>query len=278
MYKITKIINNNIVSSEDKNGNEVILRGLGIGFKNRVGGTVADDKIEKIYMVADKTELNKMQRLFDEIPAEYIDVSTEIIEFAESILGKRLNKNIRITLTDHIDFAIERNRNNINCQNALLSEIINFYPTEYGIGKRAVEMINEKLNENLGDDEAGFIALHIVNAELDTDMNNMFDITEMIQAATEIVKKHYNREPDIYSMNYTRFITHMKFFGQRLFKNKLMADDDPVFQELIRTRYKEDYACAVKIQSYISAKYNKTINEEELTLITIHLRRISKSN
>lgn len=278
MFKITKIINNNIVSAEDKNGNEIILRGLGIGFKSRIGGIVPENKIEKIYTVADKNDLNIMQQLYNEIPVEYIDVCEEIIEFAEGILGKSLNKNIRITLADHIDFAIERSKNNLSYQNALLSEIINFYPAEYGIGKRAVEIINKRFNQSLTNNEAGFIALHIVNAELETDMNNMFDITEMIQSVTEIVKKHYNIEPDIYSMNYTRFITHMKFFGQRLFKNQLMEDDDPVFQEIIRTRYKDDYNCAVKLQSFISAKYNKKINEEELTLITIHLRRISKEN
>ncbi|MGN1318892.1 MAG: BglG family transcription antiterminator LicT [Lachnospirales bacterium] len=278
MFKITKIINNNIVSSEDKKGNEVILRGLGIGYRNHIGGIVSEDKIEKIYRVADKTELNKMQQLFDEIPVEYIDVCEEIIEFAESILGKKLNKNIRITLTDHIDFAIERTKKNLNYKNALLFETANFYPVEYGIGKRAVEIINERFNQNLSDDEAGFIALHIVNSELDTDMNNTFDITEMIQTVTEIINKHYKKEFDIHTMNYTRFIVHMKFFGQRLFKNKLFDDDDTVFQNLIKERYKDDYSCAVKIRSYISAKYNKVISEEELILITIHLRRISKNN
>ena len=37
MFKITKIVNNNIVCSVDSNGKEIILRGLGIGFKKQIG-------------------------------------------------------------------------------------------------------------------------------------------------------------------------------------------------------------------------------------------------
>lgn len=278
VFKITKIINNNIVCSTDKNGNEIILRGLGIGFKKQAGAIVPENKIEKIYKIADDRELNKLQQLFSEIPIEYIDACSEIIELAESTLGKKLNKNINITLTDHIDFAIERKKKNLEYKNALLLEIQNFYPVEYSIGKRAIELINERFSVKLSDDEAGFIALHIVNAELDTDMNNMVDITEMIQAVIEIVRKYYNIELNTETLDYSRFITHMKFFGQRLFKNQIATDDDITLHNMIRERYRKDYDCAVKIRGYISAKYNKIISEEEMIFITVHLRRISKHN
>ena len=49
MFKITKIVNNNIVCSVDSNGKEIILRGLGIGFKKQIGAVIPEDKIEKIY-------------------------------------------------------------------------------------------------------------------------------------------------------------------------------------------------------------------------------------
>ena len=276
MYTITKIINNNIVCSVDKNGEEIILRGLGIGFKKNKGSLIPDDMIEKIYRGDNNKNTNKMQQLFSEIPIEYVDVCSEIIDMAEDALGKKLNKNILITLTDHVDFAIERKKKNMEYKNALLHEIKNFYPVEFGIGKKAVEIIKEKFREELTEDEAGFIALHIVNAELDTDMSNMVNITEMIQAVTEIVKKYYGIELDTESLDYSRFITHMKFFGQRIFMNKMAVDDDMTFNRMIRERYSEDYNCAVKIRGYISRKYNKIISEEEMIFLTVHLRRISK--
>lgn len=276
MYVIKKIINNNIVCSQDKNGEEIILRGLGIGFKKKAGDIVPSDKVEKIYRGEDSRNTNKMQQLFSEIPMEYVDACCEIVDMAENALGKKLNKNILITLTDHIDFAIERKRKSLEYKNALLLEIKNFYPVEFAIGINAVKMIKKKFNEELSEDEAGFIALHIVNAELNMDMGNMVNITEMIQAVTDIVRNYYGIEPDRESLDYSRFITHMKFFGQRVFQNKLAADDDMTFNRMIRERYREDYNCAVKIRGYISAKYNKIISEEEMIFLTVHLRRISR--
>ncbi len=277
MFKITKIVNNNIVCSVDSNGKEIILRGLGIGFKKQIGAVIPEDKIEKIYKVVDKTESNKLQQLFNEIPIEYIEICGEIIDLAENTLGKKLNKNINITLTDHIDFAIERKKKSLEYKNALLSEIQNFYPVEYAIGKKATEMINERFSIKLSDDEAGFIALHIVNAALDTNINDIVSITEMIQSIVAIVKKYYNMEFDTETLDYSRFIVHMKFFGQRLFKNKIAADDDTTLQNMIKERYSHDYECAVKIRGYISTKYNKRISEEEMMFLTVHLRRISKN-
>lgn len=127
-------------------------------------------------------------------------------------------------------------------------------------------------------DEAGFIVLYIVNAELDTDMGNMVNITELIQAVVKIAEKYYDKKFDAEGLDYSRFITHMKFFGQRLFQNKMAEDDeDDSLRESIKNSYKNDYSCAVKIRGYIFSKYNKAVTEEEMAFLTIHLRRISKA-
>ncbi len=119
--------------------------------------------------------------------------------------------------------------------------------------------------------------MHIVNAALETNINDVVYITEMIQSVVEIVKKYYNMEFNTETLDYNRFIIHMKFFGQRLFKNKIAPDDDTMLQNMIKERYSYDYECAVKIRGYISAKYNKKISEEEMMFLTVHLRRISKN-
>lgn len=173
MYKITKLINNNIVCSTDSEGNEVILRGLGIGFHKKVNDCIEDERVEKIYKMTNKATSNKLQELLAEIPLEYITVCTEIIEYATKKLNKKLNDNIYITLTDHISFAITRKGKKLEYRNVLLTEIKTFYEAEYEIGVQSLEIIKEKLGVELSYDEAGFIALHIVNAELDTNMGNM---------------------------------------------------------------------------------------------------------
>lgn len=277
MYKIAKLINNNIVCSIDAEGNEVILRGLGIGFNKKVNDSIEDEKVEKIYKMANKDASNKLQELLAEIPIEYVTVCTEIIEYATKTLNKKLNDNIYITLTDHISFAITRKDNKLEYRNVLLTEIKTFYEEEYQIGVQALEIIKDKLGVELSYDEAGFIALHIVNAELDTNMGNMVKITELIQKVMELIYNYYNKDIDEDSLNYKRFITHLKFFGQRIFTDKATEEDDEEFRNLVKNRYPIEYQCAENIGRLVLEQYSKKVTEEELMFLTIHLKRLQMS-
>ncbi len=274
MYKITKVINNNIVCSADEKGQEVILRGRGIGFQKKKGETIPEDKVEKIYTMADSKRLGKLEQLLEEIPLEYVELSTEVIEYAKRVLQKRLSENIYITLTDHISFAISRKNENLEYKNVMLPEIKRFYGQEYEIGKYALELVKKRLGIRLVEDEAGFIALHVVNAELETNMSDMYQITELIRDIFEIIRVHYGRSYNPDSLDYERFVTHLKYFSQRLFNNTIVKTDDGVLQDMIRVHYTQDYNCALKIKSFVQAKYKKVISDEEVTFLTIHLHRL----
>lgn len=274
MYKITKVINNNIVCSVDDGGQEIILRGLGIGYQKKKGDTVSDDKVEKVYTMMDPKHSSKLQQLLSEMPLEYLEISTEIIEYARNVLKKRLSENIYITLTDHISFAISRKNENLEYRNVMLPEIRRFYAQEYEIGRYALKLIKERIQVELCEDEAGFIALHIVNAELETNMSDMYQITSLIRDIFEIIRIHYGRTFDSDSLDYERFVTHLKYFSQRLFSDAAVQTDDGVLQDMIRSRYTQDYNCALKIKSFVQAKYKKRISEDEVIFLTIHLHRL----
>ena len=51
--QITKIVNNNIVISEDKNHKEVVLMGKGLGFQKHKGDEIKLSQIEKTYVMKD---------------------------------------------------------------------------------------------------------------------------------------------------------------------------------------------------------------------------------
>ena len=277
--KIDKIINNNLIRTFDNNGKEVLVMGCGLGFQKKIGDTVDQSKIEKIYAIENKSDSNKLMTLLSEIPLEYIQVSNEIISYAKYSLGKRLNDNIYISLTDHISFAIERYKQGLNFNNALLWEIKRFYNHEFLIGKEALAIIKKRLNIELPEDEAASIALHIVNAQLNSrDMNDTLDITKLIQNILNIVKFHFNIELDEYSLHYERFITHLKFFAQRMLSGKVIKSDDTNFCEMIKDQYKDAYLCAEKVKKYIQKEFNHEISDEEMMYLTVHIKRIIKED
>lgn len=79
--KISKLINNNIVSSVDENGREIIIMGRGIGFKAREGMDIPDERIEKVFRLEGEDVLGRFKDLLARMPLEYIEISDEIINY-----------------------------------------------------------------------------------------------------------------------------------------------------------------------------------------------------
>lgn len=130
---IEKVINNNIISAYEKSGAEVIVMGRGIGFKKKQGEMVPADQISKIFRIKSRTLAEQFKELLANMPLERVRISDEIISHAKDHLKLKLNQSIYVTLTDHINFAIERVSQGIEPQNALLWEIKRFYAQELSI-------------------------------------------------------------------------------------------------------------------------------------------------
>ncbi|GEM03030.1 transcription antiterminator LicT [Halolactibacillus miurensis] len=277
--KVKKVINNNIVQSTDEFGKDVLVIGKALGFKKKPGDAIDQTLIEKVYTSNKDMPTNKLTELLAKVELEHVQVANEIINFAKASLGKKLSENIYLTLTDHIDYAIERYRNGLPIKNALLWEIKRFYNHEFLIGKEAVNIIESKLGIKLPEDEAGFIALHIVNAELDmSQVSEVSNMTKIIQNILNIIKYHYKIDLDEYSLNYERFITHLKFFIHRLYRGvELESDKDAGFLFILKERYKEEYQCALKIRDYIMKEFHRDLKEDEMIYLTIHIRRITQA-
>lgn len=276
-YRISRVIGNNFVCAQDGSGREIILRGLGIGFKKQPGDLAPAHKIEKIYDMRDPEKSSRLMELLADVPAEFLDVSTEIIETAEARIGRRLSENIYITLTDHICFAVERLQNGIAYPNHLLWEITNFYPAEFALGAEALDIIARRLGYRLPRDEAGFIALHLVNAEIDGKMSDMVRITQLIRRILAIVEQEYGVSLDEQSLDYGRFITHLKFLGQRITQNQYAPDGDAALQTMVVRRYRRAYRCAERIRDGLAEDFGVHLPNEEMTFLTIHLHRLALS-
>ncbi|MBP3468832.1 MAG: transcription antiterminator BglG, partial [Lachnospiraceae bacterium] len=100
--QIIKVFNNNVVSSTDEKNREIMVLGKGIGFQKKPGEAIDESKVEKIFRLPsdiDPDRKSHFQSLVEEIPYEYIKYTNEIVKRATEVLGKKLNRNIYITLT-----------------------------------------------------------------------------------------------------------------------------------------------------------------------------------
>ena len=275
---INKVLNNNVVTIISENSEESVDMGRGIAFQKKKGDEIDESKIEKIFVLENKSINEKLLTLVNDIPAKYLEVAENIIKYAENKLGTKLNENIYLTLTDHISFAISRAEKNLEIKNAMLGDIKRLHKVEFEIGIHALKIIEENLNFELPEDEAASIAMHILNGELDQEMPEIVDMIKLIEEILKVVKYHFNIEFDEESINYYRFITHLKFFTQRLSSGRYYEDNDNDLFDMIKLKYPNSYECVKRIEGFIKQKYCTQLTKEEMLYLIIHTARVVHEN
>ncbi|WP_438497033.1 BglG family transcription antiterminator LicT [Paenibacillus sp. IHBB 3054] len=272
---IRKILNNNVAVIRDKFDQEVIVMGKGIAYQKKIGDLIDEQVVEKIYSLSTKESFIKLQDLLTEIPIEYFNVSDQIINYAKLTLGKKLNDSIYISLSDHIFTAVNRFRDGVILKNALLWDIKRFYPEEYEVGVKALQYISQDLDIQFPDDEAGFLALHIVNAEEREESQDIYRVTKIIQEISNIVRFYFQINFDEKSVYFYRFISHLKFFAQRLVGGNMHENEsDQDLLDVIKSKYKNAFLCVEKIEKYIEANYSYNLTNEEKLYLTVHIQRV----
>ena len=276
--KVTRIINNNVVAAVDDYNHELVLMGSGIGFKKKIGDLVDPGSVEKQFARFDEQQTLNFQRLAQEVPYEYMHMTNEIVAYAQISLNKELNEELYISLMDHLNFAINRMKQGIYLPNSMLWEIKHYYNHEYRIGMEAISIVKNHSGITLPADEAGFIAMHILNAEMELDMDRTRMMTKIIQDVLNIVKYHFNIQIDEESLDYERFVTHLKFFIQRAMHEKDSRIWEKSLMDMIRIQYMDAYECAGKVASYIEKTTPYSVQEEEMVYLTVHIQRLQKAS
>lgn len=273
--RFKKRLNNNVVVALDKHQNEQILMGKGLGFQMQVGAKVDPDRIEKVYTLKDTQANQRLQELFGTIPEPYVDLAEDIVNYARIHIPNKIDESVIVSLCDHMYMAIERKKQGIEVRNVMLWDIQRFYMDEYAVGNYALDLIQQRFSIRLTDDEAGFIAMHLVGAQLEVKNNPVKEITQVMQEIEKIVRMTFSITLDVDSVYYYRFITHLKFFAQRLFmKETYESKDMDTMLDLIRHKYPKEFECAEKIGKFIHTKYHYDLSEEEKLYLSIHISRI----
>ncbi len=151
---IQKVINNNVVSTFDSNGKEVILMGKGIGFRKKTGDELDKTKIEKIFTL----DLSGKSSFVQEVMA-MIQEFYEIVLDTEHPAYQRFATHLQYLETeifiketpdkdeeDDVEFY-ERNQKK--------------YPEAYVCSQKIVEHIEQHYNCKLSADEKMYLIIYV---------------------------------------------------------------------------------------------------------------------
>lgn len=266
-----RIFNNSAVSTVMPNGREAIVLGNGIGFSKRPGDLVDERRVEKVYYVQNEMQTRFLEML-ENVRPEVMDAAEQIIQMGADA-GLALGNQGTISLIDHIGFAIERAEKGVALPNLMLSEIRMLYQKEYSLGKQALSIIERHCGTRLPEDEAGYIALHLVS--ISVDRNEAYDILKFVKGTLEIIKDSYGVTLDEDSIDAMRLTTHLKFLAQRIFQHTSWADEgmDSMYDYLI-DRNPNNRLCMRRLGEYVEKNFRYKLNRQEEFYLLVHLTKV----
>ncbi|MDW2797783.1 PRD domain-containing protein [Clostridium boliviensis] len=275
--KIEKVLNNNMVLTYNTEGKEIILKGKAIGFGKKKGDEVDHKLVERVFIQNDKRDARHFEEYFAKLPQEYWEISEQTADFAKSEFGMQLDTRIILTICDHIAGAVERYKEGVILRNAMLWEGKRFYPSEFKVGQYAVDLIRRRLNISMEEDEAMFLAFHFVYGQNNRqESDNLELITGIIRDIVDIVEAAYQVKLNTETWDYRRFVTHIRFFAQRMLQNKQYETTDDEWYQLLKNKYRKSYNCIVKIADYIHDRYYYEMDREEMMYLMIHIEKVTR--
>lgn len=274
--KILKVFNNNSVAAISDELGDIIVTGSGIGFQKKIGDLVDENRIEKTYFFKDDQQ-KRFEQSIETVPPIYFEITNKIVSKASKELETDFSGEIFLAISDHLSFAVKRKKDDIYLPNVVLAETKALYQKEYQVGLWALDYIDKKINIRLDEDEAGYIALHLVNFSLNNKSNNATKIVSLTKEVLNVIKTSMKVDLEEDSLGYARISTHLKYLAERIFRNQTDSLGDTTSD--IREMLKEDLRlslCINRIVKLIRDRYDYELSPDEQTYLCIHIKKNAK--
>lgn len=267
--KVIRNINNNVAICLDSNNHEVVAFGKGIGF----GKPPYDVPLCKIYKTYANIDVSYIKML-ENIPKDIFEISIKIVEYAKDTIDNFVAGNMVFTLADHIGFVIERHKKQLNIKLPLVYDVKYLFEKEYQVGEYGLKLIRDRKKIYLPEEEASYIAMHIINAEEKSRNSKTIDSEEVIAKITDIVERECKIVIDKSSFDYSRFVTHLHYLFKRGEAKEFVKTCNEKMYDNMKNDYPEIYICSEKIASYLLKSLKMQLTDEEKLYLMLHINRV----
>ena len=267
---IVKSINNNVLLVRD-NGVEKILFEKGIGFGKKFGDViVTGTEVSKIFVISDDRNKKNFNEIVSTVDNKLIGIFEEALSEIQDELGEELNESIHIGLIEHLAFSVKRLKNDQEILNPFLNEVETLYSKEFELALKLARKIEEEIDIKIPDGEVAFIAIHIHSARNNGKLANTIKYAYLSNTIIEYVEDQLGIEIDRQSLDYTRFLIHIRFAIERVINNNKIQND---LKDIIKEKYSLSYKISKDIAKIISETLECEVCENEVAYITMHIER-----
>lgn len=279
-WNFVKSFNNNAALVVDTVNNEWIVVGNGVSFGKKKGQQIDSDKVERYFQAyeanqASQQNLTSIATLQDQT----LIVTSDIVKLFYQKTGVQFTDNQYLALADHVQFAVNRAKEGLTVDVVSMAwELQMIYPPEYEVAKETKTLIESAYEIALPNSEIVFLMYHFIGANQELEqINDTVRVTKLIQQTLEIVQHSTAQQFSTDNLNYSRFLTHLRFFILKKIKEEQFVNSgiESVLIEKIQQEYPESYALASKIGNFYAYQEKWQMTAEELLYLTLHLCRLT---
>lgn len=267
---VIKALNNNMVLIKEQ-GVEKILLAKGIGFNKKFGDILEDNlEVDKVFSIEDKKNQENLKEVYNRVDGEFVAICEEALAEISEELGEELNETIHIGLIDHLAIAMKRLKNKEQINNPFIVEIETLYSVEFEMAKKIVNKLQDKYEIDFPEGEIGFITLHIHSARNGKMLSNSIKYSYLSNKIIIYIEEKFNSKIDKRSLDYARFLSHVRFTIERVFTDTVLKND---LTEIIKKSYPISYEIAEGASKIIEETLDKKVCDDEVAYIAMHVER-----
>lgn len=271
--KVKQILNNNAVVAL-KGKEEMIMVGTGIGFHKKAGDLIFEREIDKTFILSSHKMVEDFARLMKTTSQKNLDIVNQVMSYATGILHTEIYDFVYIAFLEHMEYAIQRVRQNISLKSPLSYDVRRFYHKEFRIGQYAVALINDAYDISMDQEEAVQIALHFVNNQSSRcDVKQVVKMTEIVSDILRIIRITTNNEIDESNMDSQRLIIHLQYFAKRIITKEKEERRNAHGNVDNEKFYLANQRCIDAIEIYLLNTYQYIITCDERLYLAIHIHR-----
>ena len=267
---VIKALNNNMVLIKEQ-GVEKILLAKGIGFNKKFGDILEDNlEVDKVFSIEDKKNQENLKEVYNRVDGEFVAICEEALAEISEELGEELNETIHIGLIDHLAIAMKRLKNKEQINNPFIVEIETLYSVEFEMAKKIVNKLQDKYEIDFPEGEIEFITLHIHSARNGKMLSNSIKYSYLSNKIIIYIEEKFNSKIDKRSLDYARFLSHVRFTIERVLTDKVLKND---LTEIIKKSYPISYEIAEGASKIIEETLDKKVCDDEVAYIAMHVER-----
>lgn len=272
MFRVKKVLNHNaVIGILDKNNQEYLIMGKGIGFGKKVTERIGAGEKDSIYSLQEITERGEARKLAASINPVFLEIANEILVIAEKEF-QQIDKNVLFPLADHIEYAVKRIINNEQISNPLTDDIRILFYKEFKVAATVREFLKKHIDVEIDDDEIGYISLHIHSAIQDEKVSHAMQMARAVRECISLVEREVGKPIDVMSLPYNRLMNHVRNMVARAINNEKLKLN---MNDYMSIKFPKAFEIAEYICREVEKMLKCNLDDVEIGYLAMHIERVA---